>query len=95
MQVEGTPGERREPKPKPVYRGEGGIYGDFIHCVKTRETPFRNIQLAVNTMAAPLTGTIAYALQRSLKWDAASQCFPGDDEANRFLDRARREPWLL
>jgi hypothetical protein len=40
-------------------------------------------------------GIIAYTLQRSLKWDASKQEFPGDEEANRFLDRARREPWQL
>jgi hypothetical protein len=38
---------------------------------------------------------IAYALERSLKWDSAQQQFPGDDEANRLLDVARREPWIL
>ena len=38
---------------------------------------------------------IAYAAQRSLKWDAAKQEFSGDEEANRYLDRARREPWQL
>ena len=40
-------------------------------------------------------GRIAYELKRSLKWDAVKQEFPGDEEANRFLDRARREPWTL
>jgi hypothetical protein len=40
-------------------------------------------------------GLIAYTLRRSLQWDAARQEFPGDEEANRFLDRARRQPWLL
>jgi hypothetical protein len=40
-------------------------------------------------------GIIAYTLQRSLNWDAAQQKFAGDDEANRYLDRARREPWQL
>jgi hypothetical protein len=38
---------------------------------------------------------LALRLQRSLTWDPATQRFPGDDEANRFLDRARREPWIL
>ncbi len=95
LQVEGTPGETREAKPVPSYKGEGGIYGDFIQCVKTREKPFRDIELAVNTVMVSHLGIVAYALKRSLKWDAASQQFPGDDEANRFLDRARREPWQL
>jgi hypothetical protein len=30
-----------------------------------------------------------------LKWDAAKLTFPGDAEASRFVDRARREPWQL
>jgi hypothetical protein len=95
LHVEGTPGERREAKPVPSYKGQGGIYGDFIHCVKTREQPFRDIELAANTMAVCHLGTAAYKLERSLKWDAAKQEFPGDAEANRLLDRARREPWQL
>jgi predicted dehydrogenase len=95
LQVEGTPGEKRPAKPVPTYKGEGGIYGDFIHCVKNREKPFRDIELAVNTVMVSHLGIIAYTLQRSLKWDAATQQFPGNDEANRMLDRARREPWQL
>jgi hypothetical protein len=95
LQVEGTPGEKREAKPVPAYKGQGGIYGDFIQCVKTREKPFRDIELAVNSVAVSHLGIIAYELQRSLKWDPVAQQFPGDQEANRFLDRARREPWLL
>jgi hypothetical protein len=95
LQVAGTPGEKRAPKPVPAYKGQGGIYGDFLHCVKTREKPFRDIELAVNTIMLSHLGIIAYELKRSLKWDPAKQESPGDQEANRFLDRARREPWLL
>jgi hypothetical protein len=95
LQVEGTPGETIAAKPVPSYKGNGGIYGDFIECVKTRERPFRDIELAVNTVMISHLGIVAYRLQRSLKWDAASQQFPDDAEANRFLDYARREPWQL
>lgn len=95
LQVEGTPGEKRAAKPVPTYKGKGGIYGDFIECVKTREKPFRDIELAVNTVALSHLGTIAYTLKRSLKWDSAAQTFSGDEEANRLLDRARREPWQI
>jgi predicted dehydrogenase len=95
MQIEGTPGEKRDPKPLPVYKGDGGIYGDFIACVKTREKPFRDIELAVNTVVVSHLATIAYTLGRSLKWDAAKQEFTADEEANRLCDRARREPWIL
>jgi hypothetical protein len=95
LQVEGTPGEKREPKPVPTYKGHGGIYGDFIECVGTREKPFRDIELATHTAAVCHLGNIAYQLKRSLKWDMAKNEFPGDEEANRLVDRARREPWTL
>lgn len=95
LQVESDPSKTREAKPVPSYKGSGGIYGDFIHCVKTREKPFRDIELAVNTVTISHLGIAAYTLKRSLKWNAAEQQFVGDEEANRLLDRARREPWQL
>lgn len=94
LDVEGD-NNKREAKPVPGYKGQGGIYGDFIECVKTRERPFRDIEFAVNSVAVSHLATIAYQLQRSLKWDSAAQQFVGDEEANRYLDRSRREPWQI
>jgi len=95
MEVESNESEARAPKPIPAYKGKNGIIGDFLASVRSREKPFRDIELAVNSMSVCHLGTIAYRLQRSLKWDAAKQTFPGDAEANRFTDRARRQPWQL
>ncbi|HEV3415598.1 MAG TPA: Gfo/Idh/MocA family oxidoreductase [Pirellulales bacterium] len=95
VNVVGTPGEKLPPKPFPAYKGTGGIKGDFIHCVKTREKPFRDIELAHRTATVCHLGNIAYELKRPLKWDPVKEEFPGDDEANRFLDCAKREPWQL
>lgn len=95
LAIEGTPGEKREAKPLPTYKGGKNIYGDFIECVKTREKPFRDIELAVNTVILSHLATIAYRLERSLQWDSVKQEFAGNTEANRFLDSARREPWQL
>ena len=95
LQVVGTPGEKLPPKTVPTYKGQGGISGDFLESVKTRQKPFRDIELAINTMAVCHLGIISYQLKRSLKWDPVKQEFPGDEEANRFIDRARREPWIL
>ncbi len=79
----------------PAYRGSRGIHGDFIESVKTRERPFRDLEPAVNTMAAAHLLGIARRLQRSLRWDRALHQFVADPQANRLLDRARREPWVL
>ena len=86
---------QREAKEVPNYAGSGGITGDFIDCVKTRNKPFRDIEYAINTMAVPHLATIAYKLNRSLKWDAAKQAFINDAEADRLRHRARREPWQI
>jgi hypothetical protein len=37
--------------------------------------------------------TLTCKLGRSLKWDPAREEFPGDQQANRLLSRAMREPW--
>jgi hypothetical protein len=95
LQVVFNPDVKRSAKPVPTYKGNGGIHGDFIECCKTREKPFRDIEFAAHTATVCHLGLIAYEVKRSLKWDQARQEFPGDEEANRFVDRARREPWVL
>jgi hypothetical protein len=79
----------------PGYKGTGGIFGDFLHCVKTRETPFRNIEVALRACTVCHLGNIAYWLNRPLKWDPVKEEIVGDVEAARWLDRAKREPWTL
>jgi len=79
----------------PNYRGKGGIFGDFLHCVRTRERPFRDIELGHRTATVSHLGNIAYWLKRPLKWDPVKEEILGDTEANRWLDRPMREPWSL
>ncbi len=79
----------------PNYKGDRGFFGDFIHCVKTRERPFRDVEIAHRTATVAHLGNIAYWLNRPLKWDAEKEQIIGDPEANRWLDRPRREPWSL
>ncbi len=95
LDIIGTPGEKLPPKTMPRYKGNGGIYGDFIYSVRHREKPFRDIEFAHRTATVCHLGNIAYELKRPLKWDPVKEVFPGDEEANRYLDRAKREPWTL
>jgi len=79
----------------PNYKGHGGIFGDFLHCVRTRELPFRDIEIAHRTATVCHLANIAYWLNRPLKWDSVKEEIIGDPGANRWLDRPKREPWSL
>ena len=77
----------------PSYKGQGGISGDFLESVKTRQKPFRDIELAINTMAVCHLGIISYQLKRSLKWDPVKEKIVGDKEASKMMHRPSRQPW--
>ncbi|MBI4601827.1 MAG: Gfo/Idh/MocA family oxidoreductase [Planctomycetes bacterium] len=79
----------------PNYKGRGGLIGDFLHCVRTRERPFRDIELAHRTATLCHLGNIAYWLNRPLRWDPVREEILDDPEAARWLDRPLREPWVL
>ena len=91
----GNPAEPVPAKAMPHYKGSSSIYGDFLNSVKTRERPFRDIEFAHRTATICHLGNIAYQLNRPLKWDPVKEEFPGDEQANRFLDRAKRGPWTI
>jgi hypothetical protein len=91
-------GKARIPPPNTFiqgYKGRGGILGDFIHCVKTRERPFRDIELAHRTVATCHLANIAFWSGRSFKFDPVKEEIVGDPELNRWVDRPMRAPWTL
>ena len=77
------------------YKGHGGIFGDFLSCVRTRERPFRDIELGHRTATLCHLGNIAYWLKRWIRWDPEKEEIVGDPEASRWLDRSMREPWTI
>ena len=79
----------------PNYKGRGGLIGDFLYCVRSRERCWRDIAVAHRTVSVCHLGNLAYWLNRPLKWDPDKQEFIGDAEANRWLDRPKRAPWQL
>ncbi len=92
------PGRYRTPEnlaDMPTYKGRGGIFGDFVHCVKTRERPFRDVEIAHRACTVCHLGNIAYWLNRPLRWDPEREEIIDDPEASRWLDRPKREPWTL
>ncbi len=75
--------------------GANTLVGDFVHCVKTRQTPFRDVEWSHRTATICHLGNIALKLKRSLKWDPDKEDFIGDAEASRLVDRPRRGPWQI
>jgi predicted dehydrogenase len=106
LSFRGTEGEipdrkdnRKRPKPPdieiPNYKGKGRLLGDFVHCVKTREKPFRDIEVAHRTATFAHLGNIAYWLKRPLRWNPETEEIIGDADAAKWLDRDLRKPWNL
>lgn len=75
--------------------GAKTLVGDFIHCVKSRETPFRDVEFSHRTATVCHLGNICYKLDRKLKWDPVKEDFIDDIEASRMVDRPRRGQWQI
>jgi hypothetical protein len=89
MHVVGTPGEKRPAKPVPSYKGQGGIYGDFMNASR-RAKPFRH-PLAVNTMS--VCHRASSRTNCGSRRDPAKS--PPATRRQPFVDRAQGEPWIL
>ena len=72
-----------------------GHTGEFIECVKNRRTPTAPAEELHYPHLACHAATIAYHLNRELKFDPAKMEFVNDDEANRLRNRQCRAPWHL
>jgi hypothetical protein len=96
-EVPPRPGPRKAPPDIhiPNYKGRGGIFGDFLYCVKTREKPFRDIELAHRTVATCHLANIAFWSGRAFKFDPETEQIVGDEALNRWIDRPMRAPWRL
>ena len=75
--------------------GANSPIADFLHCAKTRKTPFRDVEYAHRVATVCHLGNIAYKLKRPLRWDPDKEDFVNDTEASRLTDRPRRGPWQI
>jgi hypothetical protein len=76
-------------------RPSPGHHADFLDCVINRRLPATHAELGQRTATVTHLGYISCRLGRPLKWDPAREIFPDDPQANRFLSRAAREPWVI
>lgn len=72
--------------------------GDFLDCMNTRCSPNADVEIGHISQAIVHMAYISYRVgSRKLEFDAASETFINDDEANQFLSRSDRgrAPWKI
>ncbi|MBX6316225.1 MAG: Gfo/Idh/MocA family oxidoreductase [Isosphaeraceae bacterium] len=62
-------------------------FRNFLDCVKSRATPNADIEIGHLSTRLCHLGNIAHRLGKRLTFDAASESFPGEPEANKLLSR--------
>jgi len=86
---------------EPIRDGEIHLYKsddhtrNWLDCVKSREKPVADVEIGHRSTTVCHLGNIARWLGRRLRWDPVKEIFPDDPEANLYLDRPRRKPYLL
>jgi predicted dehydrogenase len=81
-------------KDTPLYKSPGH-QRDWLNCLKTRKRPICDVEVGARSVTVCHLGNLAYWNHKKLKWDPAKWQFLDDEEANKWLDRARRDPYQL
>jgi predicted dehydrogenase len=83
------------PGPADPIQGAKAHSDNFLEAVQRREKPSADVEIGCRTVTMCHLGNIAYWLNRPLQWDPVGEQLVGDEEASRWLDRAKREPWNI
>jgi predicted dehydrogenase len=83
------PGMRGGPRGHPEH-----LY-NFLDCVRSREQPIANAEIAHLSCGLTHLGEIAYRTRRVLDFDPAKEKFINDTDADAMLTKRYREPWTV
>lgn len=72
-------------------------FENFISCVRSRKLEDLNGEILDGHMSTTIChlANISFRTGRKLVFDPGSESFPGDEEANGYLKREYREPYVL
>ncbi len=68
---------------------------NWIDCIRTRELPVADVEIGHRSISVCHLANITRQVGRRLKWNPAKEQFIDDDEANRYVDRPRRQGYEL
>jgi len=88
---------RKEEKGPGMQGGSGHPrhFANFLECVRSRQQPVANAEVAHRSCALVHLGEIAYRVGRVLHFDPATETVRGDAEANALLTKNYRPPFGL
>jgi predicted dehydrogenase len=72
-----------------------GHQRDWLECIRTRRRPLCDVEIGARSVTVCHLGNLAYWNRKKLRWDPQHWVFVDDVEANKWLDRERRDPWKL
>src|SRR5262249_29932067 len=72
-----------------------GHQRDWLNCVRSRKRPIADVEIGARSVTVCHLGNLAYWNHRKLRWDPAKWQFVDDADADKWLDRERRDPWQL
>jgi len=68
---------------------------NYINCIRTRERPNADIEKIHKSTLLCHYGNIAYRTGRRLEIDPNTETFVNDDDANTYVKRTYRAPWVV
>ena len=88
-----------EPATAKIWEGPGWIarphIQNWLDCIKTRARPNADVEIGHRSISVCHLANIAREIGRKLRWDPETETFPGDDEANCYVDRPKRRGYEL
>jgi predicted dehydrogenase len=68
---------------------------NWFDCIKSRGRPIADVEIGHRSAVICHLGNIVRWVGRKLRWDPEQEIFPGDEEANAYLERPQRKPYQL
>jgi len=68
---------------------------NFLDCLKSRQQPVLNLELAHHVSTVAHLGNIAFRSGKKITWDADNEKIVGDRNADKLVGVRYRKPWKL
>jgi hypothetical protein len=77
-------------------QGDKEHQDNFLDCIRTRKKPNADVQIGHHSVLLCHMANIAYRVgNRRLELDAETESFTDSEQANQYLKREYREPWVI